>query len=103
PSRELVSGKCPASFDGYKELSEHGDDRELIRKGAAQLRAQLMRREDPDAIAAYRTFWALEFNATASSEYESLRKQAAQDVLRIRALNLQRTREWYEALKDGYN
>ena len=94
--------ECPESFDGYKELSGSGEDKELIRKGAAQLRAQLMKRKDADAIAAYPTLWALEFKATVPSEYERLRKQAAQDVLRIRALNLQGTREWYDALEDGY-
>jgi hypothetical protein len=94
--------ECPASFDGYEVLSTRGEDKELIRKGAAQLRAQLMRREDADAIAAYRTLWALEFKATASSEYERLRKQAARDVLRIRALNMQGTRKWYDTLEEGY-
>jgi len=93
---------CPASFDGYEVLSTRGEDKELIRKGTAQLRAVLVKRDDADAIAAYRTLWALEFKATPPSEYESLRKQSARDVLRIRALNMQGKREWYDALEEGY-
>jgi hypothetical protein len=93
---------CPASFEGYKELSSRGEDKEVVRKGAAQLRAQLVKRDDADAIAAYRTLWALEFKATPPAEYESLRRQATRDVLRIRALNLQGKREWYDALEEGY-
>jgi hypothetical protein len=94
--------ECPASFDGYEALSRSGEEKEFIRKAAAQLRAQLMRREDSDAIVAFRTLWALEFKATRPSEYEGLRKQAARDVLRIRALNMQGKRGWYDALEEGH-
>src|SRR5215469_1765503 len=93
---------CPASFDGYEVLSSRGEDKEFIRKGAAQLRAQLVKRNDADAIAAYRTLWALEFKATPPSEYEGIRKQTARDVVRVRALNMQGKREWYDALEQGY-
>lgn len=94
--------ECPDSFDGYQELSRSGEDKDLIRRNAKNLRAQLMKREDADAIAAYPTLWTLEFKTSAPSEYERLRKQAAQDVLRIRALNLESAREWYDALEEGY-
>ena len=43
-----------------------------------------------------------EFKATSPSEHERLRERTARDVLRIRALNLQQKREWYDALEEGY-
>jgi hypothetical protein len=93
---------CPTSFEGYEELSRADVDKEVVRTSAARLRALLENRDDPDAIAAYQTLWALEFQATPPSEYAPLREQTARDVLRIRALNLQDKRQWYDALEDGY-
>lgn len=92
---------CPASFDGYEALSSI-DDKALLTQSASKLRAILQARSDLDAIGAYQTLWALEFKAHPPSEYDPLRKQVAQDVQRIRALNLQDKREWYETLEDGY-
>lgn len=93
---------CPTSFEGYEELSRADEDKEMIRMSAARLRAVLEKRDDADAIAAYQTLWALEFKATPPSEYEALRERTARDVVRIRALNLQEKRQWYDALEDGY-
>ena len=93
---------CPTSFDGYEELSRADEDKEMIRMSAARLRALLEKRDDADAIAAYQTLWALEFKANPPSEYDALRERTARDVLRIRALNLQEKRQWYDALEDGY-
>jgi hypothetical protein len=93
---------CPASFEGYEGLSRADENKEMISKSAARLRALLERRDDADAIAAYQTLWALEFRATPTSEYEALRERTARDVMRIRALNLLQKREWYDSLEDGY-
>jgi hypothetical protein len=93
---------CPTSFEGYKELSRADDKQETISIYAARLRALLQEREDIDSIAGYPTLWTLEFKATSPSEHERLRERTARDVLRIRALNLQQKREWYDALEEGY-
>jgi hypothetical protein len=74
----------------------------MLRQGAVKLRALLEPRSDPDALNAYSTLWSLEFKAHPPSEYDLLRKQAAEDLKRLRALNLQDRREWYEALEEGY-
>ena len=92
---------CPAALEGYETLTRL-DDKELIRQSAEKLRALLQTRTDPDALGAYSTLWSLEFKAHPPSEYDPLRKQVAEDLNRIRALNLQDQRQWYEALEEGY-
>ena len=94
--------ECPSSFDGYEELPRGDQDKDVVRNSAARLRAVLEKREDLDAIAAYQTLWALEFQATPPAEYAPLREQTARDVVRIRALNLQEKGQWYRTLEDGY-
>jgi len=74
----------------------------MLRQGAAKLRTVLQPRSDPEAVGAYSTLWALEFKAHPPAEYDPLRKQVADDLTRIRALNLQDKPEWYGAMEEGY-
>jgi len=100
---------CPESLEGYETLTRL-DDKELIRQSAEKLRALIQTRSDPDALGAYSTLWSLEFKAHPPSEYDPLRKQVAEDLNHIRALNVQAKRppavswlrKWYEALEEGY-
>jgi len=92
---------CPASFEGYEPLT-HVDDKELLRRHGAKLRALIESRSDADAVGAYQTLWSVEFKAHPPSEYEGLRKQVSQDLQRIRGLKLENKREWWEALENGY-
>jgi hypothetical protein len=92
---------CPAALEGYETLTRL-DDKELIRQSAEKLRALLQTRTDPDALGAYSTLWSLEFKAHLPSEYDPLRKQVAEDLNRIRALNLREQRQWYQELEEGY-
>ncbi len=92
---------CPASFEGYEQLTRI-DDRDLNAQGAAKLRPILQGRNDAEAIGAYSSLWSLEFKARAPSEYEPLRKQVAEDLRRIRALQLEGKRQWWQALEEGY-
>jgi hypothetical protein len=92
---------CPASFEGYQQLIQ-SDDRGLQSASAQKLRDLLRARTDPDAVGAYRTLWSLEFKARPPAEYEPLRKQVAEDIKRIRSLNLEEKRQWYSALEEGY-
>jgi hypothetical protein len=92
---------CPTPLEGYSSLQEV-DDKELIAQSIPKLRQILEPRTDPAALSAYGTLWSLEFKARPPSEYDALRKQISADVARIRALNLQNSREWWSALQDGY-
>jgi hypothetical protein len=92
---------CPASLDGYEALSRI-DDKDLLRPYTTPLRMMLATRSDPEAVGAYRTLWSLEFKAHPASEYDALRRQAGQDLERLRQLKLEDKRQWYEALEDGY-
>ncbi len=92
---------CPDSLDGYRQLAEVGAH-DLQKAYAGGLRALLENRTDADAVGAYQTLWSLEFRTHPPSEYPSLRKQVAKDLERIRALNLSKSQQWYEALQDGY-
>jgi hypothetical protein len=93
---------CPESLEGYSWLTGF-DDKEMIQEGAAKLRALLQPRSDPDAVGAYPTLWSLEFKAHLPAEYDQLRKQVGEDLQRLRVLNLQDKRQWYQALEAGYN
>ncbi len=93
--------ECPDTLEGYEPLARM-DDRDLIGKSAATLRQILEPRSDPKALEAYSTLWSLEFKAHSPAEYAALRKQIAADLERIRALNLQNERRWWEALQEGY-
>ncbi|HET9180220.1 MAG TPA: TlpA disulfide reductase family protein [Terriglobia bacterium] len=92
---------CPAALEGYNPV-DNVDDPAFVRDAAARLRGVLTPRTDPEALGAYPTLWALEFKAHPPAEYGPLRKQVAEDIARIRALNLTNTWQWYEALEEGY-
>lgn len=92
---------CPDSLEGYSWLRSV-DNAELNRESAPKLRKLLAARNDADAIGAYPTLWSLEFKLRPTAEYDALRKQIAQDVERIRALNLEDKRAWYTTLEEGY-
>ena len=92
---------CPSALEGYAPVSGLGD-KDLIVQAALQVRRIIEPRVDPDAVGAYSTLWPLEFAAHPPSEYDGLRKQVALDVARLRALHLEQTRQWWQALQDGY-
>jgi len=92
---------CPESLDGYRQLTAL-DDKDFLAQSAARLRALLQTRTDMDAIRAYATLWSIEFKAHPMSEYDGLRKQTAEDLKGLRALNLEDKRGWYYTLEQGY-
>jgi thiol-disulfide isomerase/thioredoxin len=91
---------CPASLAGYERLAGIGG-RDLPKAYAGKLRALLQTRNDADAVAAYQTLWSLEFKAHPASDYAALRRQVVHDLGRLRQLNLQDKRGWYETLETG--
>jgi hypothetical protein len=92
---------CPSSLEGYESLTGV-DDKDLQQTYAPKLRTMLASRTDPEAVGAYTTLWSLEFKAHPPSEYDPLRKQAGQDLDRLRQLKLEDKRQWYSALQEGY-
>jgi hypothetical protein len=92
---------CPDSLDGYGQLTGV-DDKKVLASYAEKLRALLQARTNDDALMAYSTLWSLEFKAHPASEYEGVRKQVADDLKRLRALNLDTRRMWYYTLGKGY-
>ena len=92
---------CPESLDGYQKLTEL-DDMDVLAPYAAKLRDLLRTRTDIDAIRAYGTLWSIEFKAHPTPEYDGLRKQVGEDLKRIRSLNREDKREWYQTLEQGY-
>jgi thiol-disulfide isomerase/thioredoxin len=92
---------CPADFEGYAPLSWIADN-DVLTRYAGQLRKILQNRSDEDAIDAYRILWSMEFKAHPASQYETLRKRVGDDVARLRQLNLENSRAWYETLEQGY-
>lgn len=93
--------QCPESLEGYRALTGI-DDKALLLQGAARLRSTLHSRNDSEALSAYPTLWSIEFKAHPPNEYEPLRKQVSDDLVRIRGLDFQNIPEWYEALEQGY-
>jgi hypothetical protein len=100
---------CPSALEVYSAPGRYGDnlltalgDNDLIRQAASQLRQTIRPRTDPDALGAYSTLWTLEFAAHPPSGYDALRKQIAVDLAHLRALNLERVRQWWPALQVGY-
>ena len=77
-------------------------DRALIRAAVDTVPVLLQARTNDDALMAYSTLWSLEFKAHPASEYEGVRKQVADDLKRLRALNLDTRRMWYYTLGKGY-
>src|SRR5579862_1121731 len=92
---------CPDSLDGYR-LVTNIDDKEVLAAYAARLRTLLGTRTDTNAIRAWGTLWSIEFKAHPPSEYDGLRKQVADDLKRLRALNREDKRAWYSTLEQGY-
>ncbi|HTQ56234.1 MAG TPA: hypothetical protein VMI94_17320 [Bryobacteraceae bacterium] len=92
---------CPDTLAGYEQLASV-DDKAVLASYALKLRALLAPRTDDDAVGAYRTLWSIEFKAHSPSEYDPLRKQVAEDLKRLRALNRTDKRGWYNTLAAGY-
>ena len=92
---------CPANVESYFWMRTMADD-DFTRKGTVQFRKLIATRSDANSIWKYQTLWALEFKSHARSDYDALRKQVSADVLRIRALNLEKDPAWWSVLDQGY-
>jgi len=92
---------CPDSLVAYSYLQQVGD-KEFVRKSTQHLRELLEKSAEPEDIASYQTLWRLEFSLSPVTEHDKVRTRVAEDLKRLRALNLTNNRQWFQTLGDGY-
>jgi thiol-disulfide isomerase/thioredoxin len=93
--------RCPQSLTAYDFLRQ-SDDQELLRTQVPKLRALLEKRTDPDDLSHYNTLWQLEFKLRPPAEHAQVRKQIETDLQRLREMNLVKSEQWLDLLRDGY-
>lgn len=98
---EKFMALCPSSPDAYQHLRSI-EDTDLLRRAAAGLRSRLKQETDPHTLSEYSTLWRLEFRVQPATEHDQLRKQVAEDLKRLRELNLAGQYPWYQTLREGY-
>jgi hypothetical protein len=92
---------CPDSLVSYTYIQQMSD-KEYARKATGRLRELLEKGDDPQDFSNYSTLWRLEFSLTPVAEHDKVRARIAEDLKRIRTLNLTRNRLWFQTLSDGY-
>lgn len=94
---------CPDSVDrsAQRLLSKVGDNALQVRVAAA-LRTRLASETNPDLLKRYETLWGLEFRSRPPQQHAALRKQIAEDLKRLEALNPKPDADWLAFLKNGY-
>ncbi|HEY3740956.1 MAG TPA: hypothetical protein VGL53_13980 [Bryobacteraceae bacterium] len=94
---------CPASTDYMAmRLLPKLADREVTAKLATALRKRLEPETDLWKVLQFQELWALEFRATPPAQHDALRKQVAQDVKRLDALNPKPDANYWSMLIKGY-
>ncbi|MCA1600187.1 MAG: hypothetical protein LC776_00605, partial [Acidobacteria bacterium] len=94
---------CPDSVNGiaHSILAKTGD-KALQAKVTSAIRARLEKVTFPPRLVECRDLWGLEFRLRQPQEYEAVRKQVAQDLKRLEALNPKPDAEWQAFLIHGY-
>jgi len=94
---------CPDSVNGiaHSILAKTGD-KALQAKVTSAIRARLEKVTFPPRLLEYRVLWGLEFRLRQPQEYEAVRKQVAEDLKRLEALNPKPDAEWQTFLIHGY-
>jgi hypothetical protein len=91
---------CPATLTPFQYLRSI-DTSDFVKASTTRMRQILAKRTDLDAARWYPTLWSLEFRIRPVSEHDQLRKQVAEDVNRLRALN-GTDATFLSALQTGY-
>ena len=94
---------CPDSVNGiaHSILAKIGD-KALQAKVASAIRARLEKVTFPPRLVEYRDLWGLEFRLRKPQEYDAVRRQVAEDLKRLEALNPKPDAEWQAFLIHGY-
>jgi tetratricopeptide (TPR) repeat protein len=103
-ARENLEGfikVCPSSVRafGYLRSMEPSD---FLRQSVVRLRRLLTETNDPDSLASFNTLWALEFRVKPAAEHDTLRKQVAEDLERLRSIDPGKNRSYYSMMQEGY-
>ncbi len=100
---DLYLAACPSSLDPIAlNLIQRVGDKALWQRTAERLRDQLTSRDDPAAIAAWPQLWTLESRIRPAAEQELSRRQIAEDLKMLRALDQTGLNDWYNVLRQGY-
>jgi len=98
---EAFMKACPTTVGAFRFLRSL-ETSDFVKQNAERLRALLETRSDPESLYHYSTLWALEFRVRPPNEHEALRKQVAEDVKRLRAIDPGKNRSFYSMLQEGY-
>ncbi len=93
---------CPSSPRVYSYVRSLDPSSDFAKQSPARLRAILNDSTDPDTLYDYSTLWALEFRVTSPNEQDALRKQVAEDLKRLRAIDPGKNPSYYSMLGGGY-
>lgn len=98
---EAYIAACPAAlaaFNYFRPL----ESSDFVTANTARLRKLLEGRTDVDSLSYYSTLWTLEFRVKPATEHEALRKQVADDLKRLRAVDPGKGDTLYYTLQEGY-
>lgn len=97
---EAFVALCPGSTEIFAALMRSPP--ELQERWAAGMRSILESRVEPDDASRYERLWNLEFRITAPTGHEALRTRVADDVARLRSLELVDDPGWWSAIAEGH-
>jgi thiol-disulfide isomerase/thioredoxin len=92
--------KCPGSRAALTLVSRLAD-KETMTEAAQSLRGRLASSTSSEDLNYWDALWRLEFKLKPVAEHAPLRQQIAEDLKRLRAMNLN-SKEWLQALQSGY-
>ncbi len=98
---EAFMKACPTTVGPFRFLLSI-EPSDFVKQSTQRLRALLETRSDPESLYHYSTLWSLEFRVRPGNEHEVLRKQVAEDVKRLRAMDPGKNRNFYRMLEEGY-
>ena len=92
---------CPSSLAAYQYF-DSVEPSDFLTQATSHLRTLLQARHDPESFTYWSTLWSLEFRAKPLAEHETLRKQVAADLTRLRAIDPGKNTTYYSTLREGY-
>ncbi len=103
-ARENLEGfmkACPSSIRAFAYLRSM-EPSDFLRQSTERLRRLLTETNDPDSLSSFSTLWSLEFKTKPAGEHDTLRKQVAEDLNRMRGIDPGKNRGYYSAMQEGY-
>jgi hypothetical protein len=98
---EAFGTACPTALRAFSYMRSL-EPSEFLTKSTDRLRRILQERHDIDSASAYSTLWLLEFRVKPAREHDALRKQVAEDLNKLRAMDPGKGPTLYSVLRQGY-